>query len=307
MPDGWYREDTTHGPVRIDRFDPSRPHEGKVLAVVQAHSDDMPIFSGGLVSKLIDEGYTGYLIQTTNDEKCGPTPSIGETILSNEQDIDELARVLGLKQVFNLGYRNHRLDEASDLELRCRLIFLLRRLRIDTVITFNHWGHFEENPDHYVTARAIEAACWMAGMAKDYPEQVDTGTKPHSVREKYYWAMRPGQPYNLVTDISGHLEQRIAANSACKSQGPGGANGRRLKAQLAEKGLRLPELGDEDETADRQYIRLFGLEENRLMGEPYGLEYAEYHYYVPPGGYAVGTNLRERLDEYIEAHAVPLE
>jgi len=307
MADWWYKEDTTHGPVRIDRFDPSRPHEGKVLAVIQAHSDDMPIFSAGLVAKLVDEGYTGYLIQTTNDEKCGPSPSIGETIRLNERDVDELAGLLGLKQVINLGYRNHRLDEASDLELRCRLIFLLRHLQVDTVMTFSPWAHVEENPDHYVTGRAVEAACWMAGSGKDYPEQLVAGVRPRSVREKYYWAMRPGQPYNLVTDISGYLEQRIAVNAACKAQGPAGEHGRRLKAQLAEKGLSLPQLGEDDDTADREYIRLFGLEENRLMGEPYGLDYAEYHYYVPPGGYAVNTNVRERIDRFVEENAVPLK
>ena len=36
-------------------------------------------------------------------------------------------------------------------------------LKIDTVITFNPWGHGEENPDHYVTGQAVEAAKWMAG------------------------------------------------------------------------------------------------------------------------------------------------
>jgi len=292
--------------VRIDSPDPSRPHEGKVLAIVQAHSDDMPIFSAGLVAKLIDEGYTGYLIQTTNDEKCGPTPSIGDTVRRNERDVEKLAEILGLGGIFNLGYRNHRLDEASDLELRCRLIFLFRHLKVDTVMTFNPWGHVEENPDHYVTGRAAEAACWMTGNGKDYPEQV-AAVGRHSVRDKYYWTMRPGQPYNLVTDISGYLEQRIAVNAACKAQGPFGEHGRRLKAELAAKGLALPQFGDDDDIADREYIRLFGLEENRLMAEPYGLEHAEYHYYVPPGGYAVRTNVRERIDRFVEEHAAPLQ
>ncbi|MFH1567562.1 MAG: PIG-L family deacetylase [Gemmatimonadota bacterium] len=308
MLERWYREDATQGPVRVDRFDPSRPHAGQVLAVVQAHADDLPLCSGGTVAKLVDEGYTGYLIQTTNDEKCGPTASIGETILSNEREVEELARVLGFRQVFNLGYRNHRLDEASPLELRCRLILLFRQLKVDAVMTFNPWGHWEENPDHYVTGLAVEAAAWMAGMAKDYPEQVATGIAPHGVREKYYWVMRPGQPYNLVTDIGSHLDQKIASMSANKSQGPAGAHGRRLKERLAREGKRLPALGEDDETADREYIRLFGLEEHRRMGEPYGLEYAEYHYHVGPGGYFAGPlGTAEQIEEYVARHAVPLK
>src|SRR5213592_4205496 len=39
----------------IERNRPGKPHRGKVLAAVQAHSDDIPLFAGGLVAKLIDE------------------------------------------------------------------------------------------------------------------------------------------------------------------------------------------------------------------------------------------------------------
>jgi LmbE family N-acetylglucosaminyl deacetylase len=294
------------GEVVIERFDPSQPHRGKVLAAIQAHADDIPLFCGGTIAKLIDEGYTAHLIQTTNDEKCGPTGSIGETILSNEREVDQLARALGFKQVINLGYRNHLLDEASPLELRVRLIFLIRALKIDTILTFNPWGHNEENPDHYVTAQAVEAACWMAGMDKDYPEQVACGLAPHGVREKYYWVFRPGQPCNRVVDIAGHLEPKIAAMSVNKSQGPAGAQGRHLKARLAAQGLRLPALDGDEETADRAYIRLFCLQEYREVGERYGVEYGERFYYVGPDGPFEQFGTGERIERYIAAHAVPL-
>jgi len=295
------------GEVVIERYSPGKPHQGKVLAAIQAHADDIPFYCGGTVAKLIDEGYTGYLIQTTNDEKCGPTPSIGATILQNEREVEELASVLGLQRVINLGYRNHRLDEASILELRCRLIFLIRALKIDTVLTFNHWGPNEENPDHYVTGRAVEAACWMAAMDKDYPEQLACGLAPHGVRERYYWVCRPGQPCNRVVDISGHLEPRIAAMSANKAQGPGGAHGRHLRAQLAARGLRLPELDGSEEDADRAYCRLFGLEEPRQVGRRYGIEYGERFYYVGPGGPFERFEVAAHIEQYVAAHAVPLE
>lgn len=293
-------------PVTVDRFDPHRPHQGKVLAAIQAHADDIPFFCAGTVAKLIDEGYTGYLIQTTNDEKCGPTPSLGDTILRNEREVDELARVLGLRKVINLGYRNHLLDEAAPLELRVRLIYLIRALKIDTVLTFNPWGHNEENPDHYVTAQAVEAAAWMAGMDKDYPEQLACGLQPHSVRERYYWVFRPGQPCNRVVDISGHLDQKVASMSVNKTQGPAGASGRRLQERLASQGLRLPDLDGTEEEADRAYIRLFGLETERTVGERYGVEYGERFYYVGPGGPFEQFGTTEQVDRYIKAHAVPL-
>ena len=300
-------KETELGNVIIERPAAGQPHKGKVLAAVQPHADDIPLFCGGTIAKFIAEGYTGYLIQTTNDEKCGPTSSIGETILSNEREVDELAKVLGLKQVFNLGYRNHRLDEVSPLELRARLVFLFRMLKVDTVFTFNPWGHSEENPDHYVTAQAVEAARWMAGMGKDYPEQVALGIAPHTVTEQYYWVARQGQPYNRVVDISDYMGEKVASMSVNKSQGPAGSSGSRLKARLAKQGLQLPALDGDDEAADRAYIRLFGLEAYRELGQEYGLEYAENFYYVGPGGTFVGCVDSEEVERYIAENAAPIK
>ena len=64
-------ETMRQGDIVVERAVPGRPHEGKVLAAIQPHSDDLPLFAGGTVAKLIEEGYAGYLIRTTNDEKAG--------------------------------------------------------------------------------------------------------------------------------------------------------------------------------------------------------------------------------------------
>jgi LmbE family N-acetylglucosaminyl deacetylase len=285
--------------VVVERQVEGRPHCGKVFAAVQAHADDIPLFCAGTLAKLRAEGYQGYLIQTTNDEKCGPTPSLGETILQNEREVESLAAILGLQRTFFLGYRNHHLDGDSPLELRARLVFLFRLLKVDTVFTFNPWGQGEENPDHWVTARAVEAACWMAGMDKDYPEHLAAGLAPHGVRERYYWAARDGQTYNRVVDIGPWLEAKTAALSVNKAQGPGGSSGTQLRARLAERGLRLPGMDGDDESADRTYIRLFALPTFAALGQRHGLEYAEAFYYVGPGDTSA-------LDNYVAQHAVPL-
>jgi|TARA_Y100000758_G_scaffold203696_1_gene145600 LmbE family N-acetylglucosaminyl deacetylase len=295
---------TPIGEVTIEKRsnNKDKPHQSKVLAAVQAHADDIPFFCAGLCAKLIDEGYTAYLIQTTNDEKCGPG-TMGEAIAQNEREIEVLAREIGFKQVIHLGYRNHFLDEASPIELRARLVFLIRALKIDTITTFNPWGHWEENPDHTITGQAVEAARWMAGMGRDYPEQLACGMQPHSVKDLYYWAMRPEQPYNTVVDISDYLDKKVASMSANKAQGPAGAAGRRLKARLAAEGKRLPALDGEEEEADRQYISLFGLQEYQRIGAPHGLQHAEPFYYMPPGGTFTGSMSGADIESYIAEHA----
>jgi LmbE family N-acetylglucosaminyl deacetylase len=279
---------------------PGQPHKGKVLAAIQPHSDDIPIFAAGTVAKLIREGYSGILIRTTNDDHAGPG-TVGDTVVANEVDNDSVARILGLSKVFNLGSRNHRMEDIDIIELKARLIFLFRVLKVDTVISYDPWGLYEENPDHYITARAVEAACWQAGGGKDYPEHFSAGIQPHSVSEKYYHARGP-QLVNRVVDIGSVIDLKIKANVANKAQGPAGDNGARLRGRLAGEHRRLPLLGSDGETANYQYVKEFLLADERELGRKYELKYAEAFHYIGPG-----TDYASHLDEYIRQNAVPLE
>lgn len=264
--------------IILERDQPGRPHEGKVFAAVHAHLDDVPYYAGGLCAKLIREGYTGYLIRTSNDEKCGGH-STAENILSNEQEHAVMAAALGFKDVYEFYYQNHEMDNISSLDLRARLIFLFRYLKVDTVVSFNPWGHGEENPDHSATGRAVEEAAWMAAMPNDYPEHMEAGIQPHPVRERYYFYGRPGQSFNRVVDIGSHIERKIDGIVECRSQG-GGNLGSQLRARLAREGKRLDLLGNDDRTADREYVRQFLLDDEREYAQALGLAFAERFYYI---------------------------
>src|SRR5689334_10017504 len=82
--------------VVIERKQTGQPHKGKVLAAIQPHCDDIPIFAGGTVAKLLDEGYKGILITLSNDSMAGTGTSIGDIVLKNERDTVEMAKRLGL-------------------------------------------------------------------------------------------------------------------------------------------------------------------------------------------------------------------
>jgi LmbE family N-acetylglucosaminyl deacetylase len=282
--------------VFVERAQTGRPHAGKVLAAIQPHADDLPIFAGGLVLKLMREGFTGYLIRTTNDDHTGPG-TVAEGVLANERDNFAVTKAFGLKRSYELYYRNHMLDAVSPLELRLRLIFLFRLLKIDTVICYDPWGHYEENPDHYVTAQAVEAACWMSGSSKDYPEHFDAGLAPHPVTEKYYFARGP-QNVNRVVDITDVMDQKIAINIMNVAQGPAGQSGAQLRRRLAGQGMKLDLLGNDDETANREYTRQFVLGRDAETGQKFGLKYAEpYHYIGPPPS---------TVEEFVRKNAVKL-
>ena len=56
--------------------------------------------------KLIDEGYRGILINLSDDSMAGVGRSVGDITLRNENDTVEVAKRLGLEEVFFLNYPN---------------------------------------------------------------------------------------------------------------------------------------------------------------------------------------------------------
>jgi LmbE family N-acetylglucosaminyl deacetylase len=305
---GSEQQPATAGGVFLERPLSGQPHQGKVLLALQAHSDDIALEASGTVAKLIEEGYTGYLLRATNDDMgdspgLGTQGTIGENVLGNERDTARIAEILGCRRHFELNYSNHRMADVSLNELICRLILIIRVVKADTVVCWDPWAHDEENPDHYTLAKAVEAACWMAGRAHDYPEQFAAGLEPKEVQDKYYFARRP--EITRVVDISKQIAKKVEVNRANVAKGPGGNLGSRLRAELAKRNQRLPLLGDDDATADRNYIREFVMTSSRELGKQYGVEYAEAFHYIAPG--AAGADRDPRVDTYIREHAEPLK
>jgi LmbE family N-acetylglucosaminyl deacetylase len=171
------------------------------------------------------------------------------------------------------------------------LIFLFRLLKVDTVFSYDPWGHYEENPDHYVTAQAVEAACWMAGGLLDFPEQFEAGLKPQSVSEKYYFARGP-QQINRVVDIGPWVAQKVAAIESCQTMIVHMVKD--LSDSLAQRGLRVPGLSGNLGGATREFIQAAFVTRDRTTGGKYGLQYAEEFHYIGPD---------PSLDEYISRNA----
>jgi LmbE family N-acetylglucosaminyl deacetylase len=284
-----------HSPLVIERSGRGKPRAGQVLVAIQPHADDIPLFAAGTVFKLIDEGAKAYLVRVTNDDMAGPG-SYAETVTANARDMKVISSVLGVERTFDLNYNNHMMDNIARAELRARFIFLFRLLKADIIVTYDPWAEYEENPDHYVTSACVEAAAWMAGGAKDYPEHFAAGLSPYSVKEKYYFA-RFQQRVNRVVDIAPWVERKIDLNLESKAQGPAGEHGQRLRARLEGQGKRLPLLGEDDTSANRNYIREFVLQRDRETGQRYGLTYAEQFHYIGPE--------QNRVEEYIRKNAIP--
>ena len=139
----------------------------------------------------------------------------------------------------------------------------------------------------------------MCGVPNDFEEHREAGIQPQDVLERYYLHARPGQPFNRLVDITGHIEKKIDAIAECKSQG-GGNLGSQLRARLTRERKRLPLLENDDRAADRAYIRQFLLDDDREFGKPHNLAFAERFYYIDQR-----RPEKSKVDEYVEKNAVP--
>jgi LmbE family N-acetylglucosaminyl deacetylase len=177
--------------------------------------------------------------------------------------------------------------------MRARMIFLFRLLKVDTIFSYDPWGHYEENPDHYVTAQCVEAACWMAAGHLDFPEHFAAGLKPHRVKDKYYYARGP-QLVNRAVDISTTIDQKIAA--ICANRTMVGNMVRELQSELADRNLKLPQLEGNLSEAIRAFADLRFRDGAARRGKEYGLAYAEKFHYI---------GSEAPLDDFVRKNAVP--
>jgi len=94
------------------------------------------------------------------------------------------------------------------------------------------------------------------------------------------------------------MDRKISINVLNGAQGPAGQQGAQLRRRLTAQGLRLPLLGDDDDTANRQYTRQFVLDRDAETGKRFGLTYGEAYHYI--------GRTPSKIEEYIRTNAVKL-
>jgi LmbE family N-acetylglucosaminyl deacetylase len=164
-------------------------HSLKLLYIL-AHPDDESLGLGGILAKYGAEGIETYLVTATRgelgwfgppEENPGPT-ELGQI---REGELKEAARVLGIREVNILNYRDGELDKADQSLLTQELVEHIRRIKPHVVVTFDHNGVYG-HPDHIAATRAATAAT-VAAAAADFEDP--RGLSPHAVSKLYYFAL----------------------------------------------------------------------------------------------------------------------
>ena len=191
------------------------------------------------------------------------------------------------------------MDAWPIIEIRARLVFLFRALKVDTVMVYDPSGAVRAQSRSLRHRPRRRMGCGHRRHALGLSGAFLAGLKPHAPQERYYFARGP-QLVNRVVDISGFMDQKVFANHGQRDARSGGQYRSAVCAsRLAKQGKTLPLLGNDDDTANRQYTKHFALGRDRARGQAHGLEYAEYFHYIGPDESDVDA-------EYVRHNAVSL-
>jgi len=189
--------------------------KGKTILVVVAHPDDAEAFCGGTIARLTRAGNEVTLVVCTNGDRGSHDHRVrpSELVSVRRQEEDEACRMLGIKDVIWLGYRDGELSHMTDL--RERIIRVIRQIQPDILLTFDPWKHYEFHPDHRSVGFTVSEARMLSDLPWICPEFTLEGLEPWHTQEMYLFA--PEEP-NYWVDISETLETKISSRMAHHSQ-----------------------------------------------------------------------------------------
>ncbi len=236
--------------------------------VISPHADDAAAFCGGTLAKFAAEGWRVVLVRVTDDRKDSVGLTVEETIRRNRQELEQAAQRLGVAEIVDLGFETDCLADVSEVALRERIVYLLRKYRPYAVFTFDPFAPYENNQDHLRVAQAVDEAFWVSCFDLHHPEHFAEGLRPFAVCERWYFARSLPQP-NHAEDVSEYMEKKIEALCAHRTMMQHTLHQYRL--QLETWGRRMPWLEDSLAGDLRPLVALFLQEQANAVARAFGL------------------------------------
>src|SRR5258708_1773893 len=212
---------TARKPARSSSNSNSQAAKFNNVLVVSAHPDDPDFGAGGTVAKLAKDGarVTHAIVTDGSPGGEGPKQKDSELVAIRQREQKAAARVLGVKRVEFLGYKDGHL--APDLKLRHDIVRMIRKYKPELVITHIPGRVLDapmgaSHPDHLAVGEATMAAVYPDSRnPRAFRSLLKEGLQPHAVKEVWIPLWTSG---DHLVDISSTLDLKIAALRKHKSQ-----------------------------------------------------------------------------------------
>lgn len=176
---------------------------------VFAHPDDETFSSGGTIAKLVSQKHKVNLITATKGEAGEPgnppittREKIGEV---REQELRRAAKILGISEIFFLGFIDGKLRYARNKKLEQKILSIFKKEKPDVVITFDKTGG-SNHPDHKAIGRAA------TNVFFDYKDLVNKQVRLyHTAMPKSFVKQfeKQGLGYNAFGKVRGVIDKDI--------------------------------------------------------------------------------------------------
>ncbi len=190
----------------------------KTIAAIYAHPDDGEFFAAGSLAKWAQQGHTVYAICATNGDLGSKRRDVSKEKLAETRahELGLALATLGGQPPILLGFPDGHLSQYA-AALRERLIYFLRKLAIDRVVTFDPWKHYEIHPDHITAGKMASEAAVFSCFPLLHPEHLEGGVTAHQPEEVFYMMPTEHKPNRLV-DISATFETKVRSLLCHSSQ-----------------------------------------------------------------------------------------
>lgn len=178
-----------------------------VLAI-GAHPDDVELSCAGTLSKEISSGKTVAIIDLTRGE-LGTRGSVS----LRDKEAKKAADILGVKARYNLGFADGFFQ--NDRAHQEKLIAYIRHLQPEMVLCN---ATEDRHPDHGRAAQLVAESCFLSGLQKvetTFEDENQAAWRPKNV---YHYIQWNNTAPDIVVDISGFMEQKLATVKAYDSQ-----------------------------------------------------------------------------------------
>lgn len=180
------------------------------IVAIFAHPDDLTFYSAGTIARWVDEGHHVIALCCTKGEVGTLRHDLTKEQVAEkrEKELRAANEILGVNETLLLDYPDAGFIDGQ--ELREKLVYYVRKLKADRVITFDPWVNYEIHPDHVIVGRMAAEAAAFAAFPLLYSDQLKEGLEPHTCSEVWFMGLLGHQP-NYFVDISSTLEKKIKA------------------------------------------------------------------------------------------------
>jgi LmbE family N-acetylglucosaminyl deacetylase len=192
------------------------------ILLVFAHPDDESFGVAGTVKKYTQQGVPVDLICATRGEKGArlDVPANVDTGTAREAELWAAAAIMGIRDIYFLGYIDGELDKADANKVINRIADIMRRVKPEIVITFGPDG-ISGHSDHVAVGKAATKAFERlsaegGGARKLYYVTIAESAVPNA--DDFGVATRPDEQVTISTNISDYLDSKIQAIAAHASQ-----------------------------------------------------------------------------------------